>query len=618
MDDPLPPDPYKALGIPRDAPLAAVRSAHRKLVLTCHPDKVTDEAAKKTAADRFHLVQQAYEILSDETRRQRYDERSRLLELRAEMGKDKMSSRVVPEFVPRPTKTTTFDVRGGPMYEERAPRRTYDDDDDYFSPRYHEARPKKYDERPSVQTPRKTSDRGADEKRRARDIARKMEDDRDRERRRKEAARAEEKFARSERDKRSSKNKKKDYETKSRSKFSAYVEDDSDSDSDVTERVYARRQDPLPKRRYEEDFRTRERDLPLRDKKYDSYDHYDSKYARVQDDARSYIAKSRIVENDARRPPPSRSYSHVDPKASQPPPPPIDTKRTSGRGSSRRDPSPPPRLSKKDRRFTEIVDPPQSARRPSLPIHFSDPKGLKMPATPSPRREPPRAQTMEYIPEVKHPSMKRAETMPIDRSRRGDKGTPTSTKAKEQHDSGYSSRSSRGTPELSPSESPQVRSTRYRVPDSSESEDEITIVAEPDGSYQRVREVSPKARRPPTTPHSASSMRVPHMRSGSSYVGSPDQPQTPRTAPPYVRTQSGRPPPMPSRPSARENLYGEFSPIEPEQYRVRNQSPRIREEDVKYSDYPPRRGSEDLNREAYPGSQYRPAFARQESRAVRA
>lgn len=623
MDDPLPPDPYKALGIPKDAPLAAVRSAHRKLVLTCHPDKVTDEAAKKTAADQFHLVQQAYEILSDESKRQRYDERARLAELRAEMGKDKMGPRIVPEFTPRATNKPAFEMRGNTAYEEIRPRRTYEEDD-YFQPRYQEMRPRNAD-RPFVQPPRRTSGRASEDKRRAREVAREIEEERDRERRRKDAMRAEEKAARSDRNKRRDRDKRRDYEAKSRSKFAAYV-DESDSDSDSTEH-YERRDEP-PRRRYEEDLRRRDREIPLRSSKredYNSYDEYDSKHVRAQDFAQDYIAKSRSsIEPESRRPPTySRSYSHVEPRSTQPPPPPpmlpTDLKRAAGRGHSRREPSPPPRLSKKDRRKTEIniVDPPSNGRRPSAPLLFpSAPKSSK---NDGPRRGPPRAQTLEHVPESKHPSLMRAGTEPIDRSRLGDHKVPLSTRAKEQHDSGYSSRSSRGTPDLSPSASPQLTSTRWKIQeDSDDSEDEITIVPEPDGSYQRIHEISPKARRGPTTPHSASTMRMPPMRSGSSYAVPLEQPPTPRTQPPFIRTESGRPPPMKSRPSARgaPQLYGEYS-LSEEPYRVVNQSPRLKTEDGKHVNYAPRKASEDMDRDAYPGSHHRPGIVRQESRAVR-
>ncbi|KAG8406858.1 hypothetical protein J3459_018595 [Metarhizium acridum] len=39
---PLPPDPYKILGVSKDAQTSEIRSAHRKLVLKCHPDKLEE------------------------------------------------------------------------------------------------------------------------------------------------------------------------------------------------------------------------------------------------------------------------------------------------------------------------------------------------------------------------------------------------------------------------------------------------------------------------------------------------------------------------------------------------------------------------------------------------
>lgn len=607
MEDPLPPDPYKALGVPKDAPLAAVRGAYRKLVLTCHPDKVTEESAKKVAADKFHLVQQAYEVLNDETRRQRYDERVRLQELRADVMNQK-SGRIIPEMTPR-TKTTTFEMRGDRMYEETVPRRSYEEDD-YFQPqpRYQEIRPRRQEDRPFVISPRKTSGRASEDKRRAKETAREYEEDRDR--RRKEA----EKAARSDRNKKRDKDKRRDSEYKSKPKY-AYAESETESDSDVTERIHARREEP-PRRRYDEELRRPE--LPRRSTKredFDSYDDYDTKHIRAQD----YIAQSRgSVDRDPNRPPlSSRGYSHVDarppltPKV--PPMPTIDAsgRRGSGRGTSRREHSPPPRFSKKDRRPTEIVDPP---RRPKLPDYSSDPKGLRIPIT-SDRKEPHRSQTLDSVPERKPQPIKRAETMPVDRSRRGENQPLKPSKLKDQHDSGYSSRSSRGTPDLSPSENPQSRSTKYKVyDDSSDSEESVTIVAEPEGGYHRFSETAPKSRRPPMTPHSASKVQMPSMRSGS-FAMPPDQPPTPRTAPPFVRTESGRPPPPRARASTRDTqqLYGEVSPSGDLPYRIVNQRQPYRRDDISYS---PRKGSEDMDRDAYPGSHHRPGFSRSESRAV--
>ncbi|KAK7521270.1 DnaJ domain-containing protein, partial [Phyllosticta citriasiana] len=72
MASPLPPDPYAALGVAKDATAAAIKTAYRKLALKSHPDKFPDtEKAQK--ADEFHRIQQAYEILADTDRRERYN-----------------------------------------------------------------------------------------------------------------------------------------------------------------------------------------------------------------------------------------------------------------------------------------------------------------------------------------------------------------------------------------------------------------------------------------------------------------------------------------------------------------------------------------------------------------
>ena len=59
MGDPLPPDPYLALGVAKDATGAAIKAQYRKLVLKCHPDKIQDETEKQHASDKFHKIQTA-------------------------------------------------------------------------------------------------------------------------------------------------------------------------------------------------------------------------------------------------------------------------------------------------------------------------------------------------------------------------------------------------------------------------------------------------------------------------------------------------------------------------------------------------------------------------------
>lgn len=64
-------DPYKVLGLPRDASQNDIRKAHRKLVMKYHPDSNPENPR---AEERFKEVQQAYEVLSNEKKRREYDE----------------------------------------------------------------------------------------------------------------------------------------------------------------------------------------------------------------------------------------------------------------------------------------------------------------------------------------------------------------------------------------------------------------------------------------------------------------------------------------------------------------------------------------------------------------
>ena len=66
-------DNYATLGLSPSASLADIKKAFRQLASIHHPDRNTDENAPR----RFRLVQEAYEILSDDTKRQAYDDNRR-------------------------------------------------------------------------------------------------------------------------------------------------------------------------------------------------------------------------------------------------------------------------------------------------------------------------------------------------------------------------------------------------------------------------------------------------------------------------------------------------------------------------------------------------------------
>jgi molecular chaperone DnaJ len=66
-------DLYACLGIkdPAKCEQAEIKKAFYKLAQQCHPDKATGD--KEAAAERFKAINNAYEVLSDETQKQVYD-----------------------------------------------------------------------------------------------------------------------------------------------------------------------------------------------------------------------------------------------------------------------------------------------------------------------------------------------------------------------------------------------------------------------------------------------------------------------------------------------------------------------------------------------------------------
>ena len=65
-------DPYAVLNVAQDATQDEIKHSYRKLALLHHPDKVA-ETDKESAKEAFQRLAFAYAILSDQTRRSRYD-----------------------------------------------------------------------------------------------------------------------------------------------------------------------------------------------------------------------------------------------------------------------------------------------------------------------------------------------------------------------------------------------------------------------------------------------------------------------------------------------------------------------------------------------------------------
>lgn len=66
-------DYYEILGIPKGSNVDEVKKAYRQLVMKNHPDRVSEDK-KKEAEEKFKEISEAYAVLSDDKKKQLYDQ----------------------------------------------------------------------------------------------------------------------------------------------------------------------------------------------------------------------------------------------------------------------------------------------------------------------------------------------------------------------------------------------------------------------------------------------------------------------------------------------------------------------------------------------------------------
>lgn len=319
-------DPYATLGVSQDATVPEIRAAHRKRVLKCHPDKIQDESQRNIAQDEFQRVQQAYELLSDETRRARYNQKAKLAELKREVLERR---RTDSSYGSSRENGNPREVRNGRIVEERVPTEVFLDEalrfaeeprpmarkaDDYGK----RTRAKPTDEKKKSRTPMSSFHAAKEMRESARATQADRAKQRDKDRRRQASAKYEEVYE----------------------PYSPRLASE-DGASDSSDNVYVRLKKPASHRR--RNSRTRPANMsrrrePIYDDEDDYSDRFGSKHDSLHAQAEEHIERSKYDGPRASRSPPrAHGYDVPEPEPSSSRRPERSSRATRNLSASRED-----------------------------------------------------------------------------------------------------------------------------------------------------------------------------------------------------------------------------------------------------------------------------------------
>ncbi|KAI9827680.1 MAG: hypothetical protein M1826_006243 [Phylliscum demangeonii] len=423
-------DPYDLLGVPRDATVAAIRAAHRKLALRTHPDKVQDESLRAAKQDEFQRIQEAYEILSDESRRRQFDDE------RKYAAKRDLFASAAGAGSPSDGLSVRFEVRTAApskefdrAYEQRRARRCADDDLPSYTIYEEKVTTRRHDGYDSRRPARPHDDRKPV----------RSKDDDEHERIRQDRERWQQRETQSERRRTRERERRRGYDEK-HARVESVEEDVAPDERERETRPYhiTIELDERPRRK--SDVRRREvrsseelPQLPRRDAREPtrrrlSATNHDDAVGRKISVAREYMEdfgtpRIQRAATMPHEPPAGVSLAADDAVRRSSARRPSERDRGRGRGLFGRAPASRKESSAKEP--IEIVEPayePRGRPMPSLPTAVSSPSHLRggPPMSSRPPAPPPRASTMQNPRERErdaarheHPSLSRSSTMPV-------------------------------------------------------------------------------------------------------------------------------------------------------------------------------------------------------------